>query len=65
MCTFTRAEKPILASTGKDRTVRTWDLENMISRYVIPVHHLATGSAWSGDSLIVSLKAGLLALATR
>jgi WD40 repeat protein len=65
LCTFTRDGTPVLASTSKDRTVRTWDLEKMTSRYVIPVHHLATGSTWSGDSLVISLKAGLLALSTR
>jgi WD40 repeat protein len=66
VCSFTRDGVPVLASTSRDRTVRTWDLRSRKTRYIIPVHHVATSaSAWTDGMVLVGLRAGLIALSPK
>ncbi|MEU7587173.1 trypsin-like peptidase domain-containing protein [Micromonospora sp. NPDC049230] len=55
--------RSLLASTSRDRTVRIWEL--MTGRLVrtIPVYHPALACCTVGDTLMVGLDQGLLALA--
>ncbi|RIV35573.1 trypsin-like peptidase domain-containing protein [Micromonospora radicis] len=54
--------RDLLASTSRDRTVRIWDPMTGRSVRTIPVHHPALTCCTVGDTLLVGLDRGLLAL---
>ncbi|MCI4062076.1 trypsin-like peptidase domain-containing protein [Micromonospora sp. R77] len=54
--------RTLLASTSRDRTVRLWDLVSGRLVRTIPVYHPALTCCTVGDTLLVGLDQGLLAL---
>jgi WD40 repeat protein len=57
--------RELLASTSLDRTVRLWDPLTARAVLTIPVHHQALACCYVGDTLVLGLDQGLLALAIR
>ncbi|MBL6274590.1 trypsin-like peptidase domain-containing protein [Micromonospora fiedleri] len=55
--------RDLLASTSRDRTVRIWDPMTGRTVRTIPVYHPALACCTVGDTLLVGLDQGLLALA--
>ncbi|WBB57222.1 trypsin-like peptidase domain-containing protein [Verrucosispora sp. WMMD573] len=53
----------LIASTSRDRTVRVWDPTTGRAVHTIPVYHPALTCCAIGDTLVVGLDQGLLALA--
>ncbi|MEU4645261.1 trypsin-like peptidase domain-containing protein [Micromonospora sp. NPDC023814] len=54
--------RTLLASTSRDRTVRIWDLVTGRTVRTIPVYHPALACRTVGDTLLVGVDQGLLAL---
>ncbi|TCB92149.1 trypsin-like serine protease [Micromonospora zingiberis] len=56
------AGRDLIASTSRDRTVRIWDPMTARTVRTIPVYHPALACCTVGDTLLVGLDQGLLAL---
>ena len=62
VCRMTYANRDIIVSTSLDRTVRLWDPDTGRLIRIIQVYHPALSCLVVGDTLIVGLDHGLLAL---
>jgi WD40 repeat protein len=62
LCTLTLGGRVALASAGIDRTVRIWDPAAGMCMLALPTHHPALGVDQVGDSLVVGLTGGILAV---
>jgi WD40 repeat protein len=65
VCAVPVRGRELLASTSLDRTVRLWDPLTARAVLTIPVHHQALACCYVGDTLVLGLDQGLLALAIR
>ncbi|MEU9608625.1 hypothetical protein [Streptomyces sp. NPDC048057] len=54
--------RPLLASTGLDRTVRLWDLDTLTQVMEIPLHRSGHCLTWAGGWLVVGLDRGIQTL---